>query len=130
MFGYPNLVRFSWATTKELLVVGKEDKNNGKDKRNSSNGGKASGKNNNVIAVKWLCEEDSDTAGCPDISSFFGSANSKIMIFSIFINLTDILIIRTSFVSYHLLDSNVKKQKRSHFFTKRKLQRLTWQTFQ
>jgi len=94
LFGYPNLVRFSWGTTKELLSKGSSHSKNNSNNTKSSSGGSA-------VSVQWLCdEEENDTAGCANISSFFGTGNAT------------------------------KKQKRSHFFTKRKIQRLSRSSFQ
>eukprot|EP01031_Cornospumella_fuschlensis_P029057 gene29057-35071_t len=48
IFGYPNLVRFSWSTVKEVL---------GKRK---------------AVEARWDCEEEEDVQSTQDISTFFG----------------------------------------------------------
>ena len=52
VFGYPNLVRFSWSTTREILIKHK------------------------AVHVSWECEEE-DTGGSSEITSFFGAAGEK-----------------------------------------------------
>ena len=52
VFGYPNLVRFSWSTTREILIKHK------------------------AVNVSWECEEE-DTGGSAEITSFFGAAGEK-----------------------------------------------------
>jgi ribonuclease H2 subunit A len=68
VFGFPNLVRFSWSTSRESLLKG------------------------NACEVLWECDEDPTTGGADILSHF---------------------------------SVGVKKQKRSAFFTKRKMQLLT-----
>jgi len=53
VFGFPNLIRFSWSTSREALD-----------------------KNLQVAPVTWECE-DEDTGGSASITSFFGAAGEK-----------------------------------------------------
>lgn len=57
VFGFPNIVRFSWSTAKDLL----ED-----DKRGPV-----------CCKVQWQCDEDEDTAGISNIKNFFGAKGAK-----------------------------------------------------
>ena len=52
VFGYPTLVRFSWSTTREILIK------------------------QNAKTVSWLCDEE-DHNGSSEITSFFGLAGEK-----------------------------------------------------
>jgi ribonuclease H2 subunit A len=52
VFGFPNLIRFSWSTTRELLDKGV------------------------ACPVTWECD-DEDTGGAPPITAFFGAAGEK-----------------------------------------------------
>ena len=52
VFGFPNIVRFSWSTSREALLRG-----------------------NIACLVKWECEED-ETLGGADITSFFPSSSN------------------------------------------------------
>lgn len=70
VFGFPNIVRFSWSTAKDLLVDSKRGPI--------------------CCNVQWECDEDEDTIGTSNITSFFGAKGAK------------------------------KRVKRSTYFTKRK----------
>lgn len=52
VFGYPDIVRFSWSTTREILVKHK------------------------AVPVAWECEEE-DNGGSAEITSFFSAAGEK-----------------------------------------------------
>lgn len=52
VFGYPNLIRFSWSTTQKIL------------------------EKQNAVKVSWECDEE-DKNGSGDITSFFGKSGEK-----------------------------------------------------
>lgn len=78
LFGYPNIVRFSWATTKELLKTRETEKSNGngsgRNKENKSSIGTGAS-SAPPVPVQWLCDEDEELNGCQAISSFFNGGN-------------------------------------------------------